>query len=130
MHCKFEGCGEALTVAQAWVPALAVLSRLEGVLSVAVLAKHAHCGRHAAAGRQAGLKFFRYAQSVLVLEQRRTERLARLRGKFGSYLGAGARGSREPGNRIPKSDTPAPNRVVSDPRRSVPSVELCGGGAR
>ena len=133
MICKFEGCGSALTVASAWVPALAVLTRLEGSVSVAVLVKHAHCGRHAAAGRSAGLRFYRYAGTVLVLEQRRTERLARLRDKFGSYLGRKARGSeaipgsssrepspgREPGNRTRDVRQPRPERVVSDPRRSA-----------
>ena len=50
------------------------------------LADHIHCGRCAALGRKASLRFYRYPQTVVEMERRRAERTMAARQAFKRYL--------------------------------------------
>jgi len=81
-------CQAKLTQAEAWVPTLAAIRRMAGRWpSMAKdLADHIHCGRCAALGRKAGLRFYRYPQTVVEMERRRAERTMAARQAFKRYL--------------------------------------------
>ena len=81
-------CMANLSQAEAWVPTLAVIRRVIGRWpSMAKdLADHIHCGRCAALGRKAGLRFYHYPQTVVEMERRRVERTMAARQAFKRYL--------------------------------------------
>ena len=81
-------CQAKLSQAEAWVPTLAAIRKMVGRWpSLAKdLTDHIHCGRCAALGRKAGLRFYRYQQTVLEVERRRVKRKASARQAFQHYL--------------------------------------------
>ena len=80
-------CKAKLTQAEAWVPTLATIRKVVGRWpSVKDLIGHVHCGRCSALGRKAGLRFYRYPQTVVEMERRRTERTMAARQAFHRYL--------------------------------------------
>lgn len=80
-------CTAKLTQAEAWVPTLATIRKVVGRWpSVRDLADHIHCGRCAALGRKAGVRFYRYQLTVVEMERRRTERVMAARQAFQRYL--------------------------------------------
>ena len=81
-------CTTKLTQAEAWLPTLAVIIRkvIGRWPTVKDLADHSHCGRCAALGRKAGLRFYRYPQTVVEMERRRAERIMAARQAFKRYL--------------------------------------------
>ena len=80
-------CTAKLTQAEAWVPTLAVIRKVTGRWpSVKDLADHIHCGRCAALGRKAGLRFYRYPQTVAEMAKRQAERSMAARQAFKRYL--------------------------------------------
>ena len=81
-------CTAKLTQAEAWVPTLQAIHKMVGRWpSMAKdLAGHIHCGRCAALGRKAGLRFYRYPQTVVEMERRRVERTTAARQAFRRYL--------------------------------------------
>lgn len=82
-----KSCTAKLTQAEAWVPTLATIRKVVGRWpSVKDLADHTHCGRCAALGRKAGLRFYHYPQTVVEMERRRTERTTAARQAFKRYL--------------------------------------------
>ncbi|OGN00427.1 MAG: hypothetical protein A3B91_04245 [Candidatus Yanofskybacteria bacterium RIFCSPHIGHO2_02_FULL_41_29] len=80
-------CTAKLAQSEAWVPALATVRKVVGRWpSVKDLADHIHCGRCAALGRKAGLRFYRYQQTVVEMENRRVERQQTARQAFKRYF--------------------------------------------
>ena len=80
-------CTAKLTQAEAWVPTLLAIRKVVGRSpSVKDLADHTHCGRCAAVGRKAGLRFYHYPQTVVEMERRRAERVMEARQAFKRYL--------------------------------------------
>ena len=80
-------CTAKLTQAEAWVPTLAVIRKVTGQWPmVKNLTDHIHCGRCAALGRKAGLRFYHYPQTVVEMERRRVERTMVARQAFKRYL--------------------------------------------
>ncbi len=80
-------CTAKLTQAEAWVPTLATIRKVVGRWpSVKDLIDHIHCGRCSALGRKAGLRFYRYPQTVVEMEKRRAERTMSARQAFKRYL--------------------------------------------
>ena len=80
-------CTAKLTQAEAWVPTLLAIRKVVGRSpSVKDLADHIHCGRCAAVGRKAGLRFYRYPQTVVEMAKRQTERVMEARQAFKRYL--------------------------------------------
>ncbi len=80
-------CDAKLTQAEAWLPTLAAIRKVVSRWpSVRDLADHIHCGRCAALGRKAGLRFYRYPQTVAEMERRRAEQVMAARHAFRRYL--------------------------------------------
>ena len=81
-------CTAKLTQAEAWVPTLAAIRKVTSRWPSMArdLADHIHCGRCAALGRKAGLRFYRYPQTVVEMERRRAERTMAARQAFKRYL--------------------------------------------
>ncbi len=82
-------CTAKLTQAEAWLPTLAVIRKVIGrwpAVKDKDLVGHIHCGRCAAFGRKAGLRFYHYPQTVVEMERRRTERTMTARHAFQRYL--------------------------------------------
>ena len=81
-------CQAKLTQVEAWVPTIAAIRKVTGRWpSMAKdLADHIHCGRCAALGRKAGLRFYHYPQTVVEMERRRVERTQAARQAFHRYL--------------------------------------------
>ena len=83
-----QACTASLTQAEAWLPTLAAIRHATGRMPSAVsdLKDHTHCGRCAALGRKAGLRFYHYPATVQEMEKRRVERVQTARQAFGRYL--------------------------------------------
>jgi len=81
-------CQAKLSQTEAWVPTLAAIRKVAGRWpSLAKdLADHIHCGRCAALGRKAGLRFYSYQKTVVEVERRRVERTQAARQAFKRYL--------------------------------------------
>jgi len=80
-------CEAKMAQSECWVPALATVRKVVGRWpSVKDLADHIHCGRCAALGRKAGLRFYRYQQTVVEMENRRVERQQVARQAFKRYF--------------------------------------------
>ena len=76
-------CQTKMAQSEAWVPALSTIRKVVGRWpSVKDLADHIHCGRCATLGRKAGLRFYRYQQTVVEMEQRRVQRQQAARQAF------------------------------------------------
>lgn len=101
MKCRFPECAGQPTLAQAWVPELAVLRRVaKGEVTVKTLAENAHCADHARAGRRQGLRFYSYMSTVQELNRRQAEH-AKSRDYFQCYGAAKGAGT-------PKRSKPSP----------------------
>ena len=80
-------CMAKLTQAEAWLPAISTIRKVVSRMpSVRDLADHTHCGRCAAFGRKAGLRFYHYPQTVVRMEQHRMERANAARQAFRRYF--------------------------------------------
>lgn len=76
MNCSFPGCRARLEPNQAKVPAVATIRSMIGKpVTVAELANHALCGRHARMAREEKVPVFSYAGTVTLLERRQAERV-------------------------------------------------------
>ena len=80
-------CTMKLTQSEAWVPTILTIRKVVGRMpSVKDLADHTHCGRCAAMGRKAGIRFYRYQQTVVEMANRQAKHIIEARQAFKRYL--------------------------------------------
>jgi hypothetical protein len=73
--CHFPGCVAKMQPAQAYTPAIAAVRQVIGrPVTVADLAEHTLCKRHATAAREEKIPVFSYTGSARELERRAAER--------------------------------------------------------